>query len=120
MFYPKSVSLLTVVILCGIGFCAGDYDCEANFDTAEKCFQQLMFLGKQVKWNKESFQALCSSEFEAISCIQEYKQKCVKGVASMVFNLLNKKFNSTFNHLCKEEDAMEGNTETNDCTLCPH
>lgn len=71
-------------------------------------FQSLMIVGKRIQFTKESFQTLCTTEFDAIGCIQEYKTHCVKGMASMVFNLLAKKFNATFNNLCKNEDAMEG------------
>lgn len=85
-----------------------DYDCEAEFDNVEKCFQQLVMVGKQLDLNKESAKMICNSQFEAVSCIYEYKAKCIKGVASMVFNLMSKKFNATFNHLCSNEDAMEG------------
>ena len=113
MFYAKkTVALWFALVGCiqQVGFgAAQEYDCETNFDKAEQCFQQLMMIGSSIQWTKESFQAVCSAEFDAISCIQEYKQKCIKGVASMVFNLLSKKFNSTFNHLCSDNDAMDGN-----------
>lgn len=89
----------------------GSDECEAKFDDAEKCFQSLMILGKNTQINKETFQALCQTEFDAISCIQDYKTKCVKGMASMVFNLLAKKFNSTFRNLCSNEPAMDGNSD---------
>lgn len=90
----------------------GSDECEAKFDDAEKCFQSLMIIGKNTQINKETFQALCKTEFDAISCIQDYKTKCVKGMASMVFNLLAKKFNSTFQNLCNNEPAMDGNRDT--------
>lgn len=92
-----------------------DYDCEAEFDNVEKCFQQLVMVGKQLDLNKESAKMICNSQFEAVSCIYEYKAKCIKGVASMVFNLMSKKFNATFNHLCSNEDAMEEFIEHFNC-----
>ena len=77
--FKASVPLAVIFFFCQIGFSVQQDECEAKFDDAEKCFQSLMIIGKQVKFTKETFQALCTTEFDAIACIQDYKTKCVKG-----------------------------------------
>ncbi|KAH9399488.1 hypothetical protein TYRP_017900 [Tyrophagus putrescentiae] len=103
LFFKKAAAptillafFLYTTTLVDLSFQEDSPECEAKFDEAEKCFQSLMIIGKNTQFNKETFQALCQTEFAAITCIQDYKTQCVKGMASMVFNLLAKKLNSTF------------------------
>ncbi len=116
LFFKKAAAptillafFLYTTTLVDLSFQEDSPECEAKFDEAEKCFQSLMIIGKNTQFNKETFQALCQTEFAAITCIQDYKTQCVKGMASMVFNLLAKKLNSTFRNLCNNEPAMDGN-----------
>src|SRR6218665_1111811 len=100
------------VILCACT-CAlsGDvtpFDCEAEFKAAEQCFDTLMIGAKAIYWTKENAKSICTAKFEALDCIQNYRRKCVTGMSSMVFTMIGKKFNSTFNYLCNNDTALNG------------
>ena len=83
-------------------------DCEAEFVIAEKCFADLMISAEKVPWTKESAKVACDMKFESIDCIDNYRKKCITGMANMVFSMIGKKFRSTFNYVCNNQTALDG------------